>query len=113
MNKKGLFGWLILFFILGIFLLLIVGTIYLSYDSVDEIRITIKNKERINKGTDSYYLIFTENEVFQNKDSLLFMKFDSSDVYNNLDIGETYQVKVNWYRINFLSEYRNILEILE
>ena len=82
-----------------------------NYGSVTTEVITIKNKERIAEDGDGKYLIFTKNEVFENTDSFLMWKFDSSDVYNNLEVGNTYTVKVNWYRIPFLSMYRNILEI--
>ncbi len=112
MNKKG--GIIIGSITIVVILLVIAAKIVpiiLSYSSVDIITITIKNKERISTSDDSYYLIFTEDEVFKNEDSTLHWKFDSSDVYNQLDIGETYKVKVNWYRIKVLSEYRNIISI--
>ncbi len=96
-----------------LFLLLVGGGIFLTFNSVDYPTITIKDKERITEDDNSYYLIFTEEEVFKNTDALLFGKFDSSDVYNKLEIGKTYKVKVNWYRIPFLSAYRNIIKIEE
>ena len=111
MNKKG--QEIIIGFGILVFLVLIITPIVLSYSSAKEITITIKDKERIAEYEDGKYLIFTENEVFENTDSFLFLKFDSSDVYNKLEVGSTYKVKVNWYRIKFLSNYRNILEILE
>lgn len=112
MNKKGIFGMIVFAFIL---IVLIVGGIALVYTTVyttvDYTTITIKEKERITDGMDSYYLIFTENEVFKNEDSFLMWKFDSSDIYNQLNVGQTYNVKVNWFRVPLLSSYRNILEI--
>lgn len=109
MNKKGqeLF-WGIGFLLFVIFL--IIG-ISLSYSTVTETTITIKDKERISDGTSSYYLIFTNNEVFKNDDSIIQLKFDSSDIYNQLNVGGTYKVKVNWFRFPLTSSYRNILEI--
>lgn len=109
MNKKGSF---LTGVIIAIFVLLCISIpIILSYTSVDNATITIKDKERVTTRDNSYYLIFTEGEVFKNEDSLLFLKFDSSDIYNNLNVGNTYRVKVNWFRIPFFSSYRNILEI--
>lgn len=108
MNKKAKVGLTIFGIIMVLFIVLMIS---LSYSSVNHITITIKDKERIQDGSSSKYLIFTPNEVFENTDSILFMKFDSSDVYNNLDVGKTYNVKVNWYRIPFFSSYRNLLEI--
>ncbi len=109
MNKKGnTIVW-----ITGIILLigLILLTPILAYKSVSEETIKIDDKERIQDGQSSYYLIFTDKGVFKNTDSLLFFKFDSSDIYNELKIGNTYKVKINWYRIRFLNMYKNILEI--
>lgn len=107
MNKKGLSGYLIF----ATLVLLLIGIyFFMIYSSIDNIKIKVKDKERINKRQDSYYLIFTENEVFKNEDSLLFFKFDSSDVYNSLEIGNEYCVQVNWYRFPCLSMYRNIIK---
>lgn len=108
MNEKAQTGWIIF----ALFVFVLIGlSIFLSYSSVDKVTITIKDKERIQDRGDSKYLIFTTNEVFENTDTLLFMKFDSSDIYNKFEVGKTYKVKVNWYRIPFLSTYRNILEV--
>ena len=87
----------------------------LSYSSVETTQIVVKEKERIcegsTNGTKCRYLVFTEQGVYENTDSLLQWKFDSSDVYNQLQPGEQYMVEVNWFRVPFLSWYQNILEI--
>ena len=108
MNKKGFVGAFIVLLVVLFVMACIIVPIVLSYKSVTEVTITIVDKERITDGRDSYYLVFTENEVFKNSDSTLHWKFDSSDVYNKLKVGETYTVKVNWYRVPFWSMYRNI-----
>jgi hypothetical protein len=108
MNKKGSGGFII--YAILIFLVIVVS-IFATYYSVDNVTITIKDKERIHDGMSSYYLIFTDSEVFKNEDNILFWKFDSSDVYNKLEVGHTYNVDVNWFRIPFLSAYRNIIKI--
>lgn len=108
MNKKGQEA-IIIFILLLVCMVALV--ILLSYTTIGYTTITIKDKERITDGTDSYYLIFTTNEVFKNEDSILMWKFGSSDVYNQLNIGQTYNVKVNWFRFPLTSSYRNILEI--
>ena len=105
MNKKGLIGFLVVM----IFVMIVVGWyVVLVYSSVEYETIKIKDKERTER---SGYLIFTQNEIFKNGDDLWFMKFDSSDIYNELEVGKTYRVKVNWFRVPFLSYYRNILEL--
>lgn len=71
----------------------------------------VNEKERITTRDSGYYLVFTDGEVFENADSLLFMKFGSSDLYSKLKKGETYTVRVAGWRVPFLSMYRNILGI--
>ncbi len=78
-------------------------------------RVCRKDKERVTvrSGDDpkEKYLVFTENETFENTDSTLFWKFNSSDVQGQLDRGKSYRVLVAGWRISFLSSYRNIIEI--
>lgn len=64
------------------------------------------------------YLIYTKVngeafEVYENTDNLLRGKFNSSDVYNQIEIGKTYRFRVVGFRIPFLSMYKNILEVTE
>ncbi len=59
----------------------------------------------------SYYLIYTDKEVFKIEDSLIFGQFNSSDVYGMLAEGVTYKFKVFGLRIPFLSTYRNIIGV--
>ncbi len=70
---------------------------------------TVKDKERVNYGQNSKYLIFTENETFENTDELIRGKFNSSDLYGFLDVGKTYKCEVMWWRIPILSMYRNLI----
>ena len=83
---------------------------YLSSETVD---ITVKDKERITTGSgkniSSKFIIYSENEVFENTDSWLFFKFNSADYQNKLEVGKTYKVKVAGWRIPFLSMYRNVV----
>lgn len=74
---------------------------------------TITTKKLEHHGGDDKYLVFTENEVFENTDSLMFWKFNSSDIYNEMEEGKTYKVKVAGWRIPFLSMYRNIISAEE
>ena len=100
---------------------LMVGIVFLFgypasyYISSEVIDITIKDKERITTGSgeniEDKYMIFSNDEVFENTDSWLFIKFNSSDVQGKLEVGKTYNVKVTGWRIPFLSQYRNIISI--
>lgn len=85
------------------------------YVSSETIEITIKDKERITTGSgediSSKFIVYGENEVFENTDSWLYLKFDSSDIQNGLETGRMYKVKVAGWRVPFFSWYRNIITI--
>ena len=109
MHKAIIFG------VIGIFLLMI-GVRAVKYSTVTDVVVTVTEKERIvesnGEHTTSKYLVFTENEVFENVDDMIpFFKFNSSDIQGKLHVGETYKLTVWGWRINFLSWYRNILNV--
>ena len=101
---------ILLFLIMSGFLTIFVS-IYYYYTSQTEQTIFVKHKERIAESNGGAYLIFTPNEVFEDCDSYLFLKFNSSDIYNMLEKGKYYRVKVVGWRIPFLSMYRNIINV--
>lgn len=100
-----------LYALLASFLLFGYPTAY--YISSETVEITIKDKESITTGSGkdirSKFIVYTENEVFENTDSWLFVKFNSSDYQNKLEVSKTYKVKVAGWRIPFLSMYRNVV----
>jgi len=80
------------------------------YNSQEIVTITVENKDIKAGNKSSKYLIWTkENEVFENVDSFLFGKFNSSDLYGQIEVGKTYKVLVAGFRIPFWSMYRNII----
>jgi len=85
------------------------------WNSSEDVIVTVKKTESIvvndndNKGTKSKYLVYTDGEVFENVDSWLYLKFNSSDVQNELTEGVTYSIKVSGWRWQFFSMYRNIV----
>ena len=101
--------------IISVAIILFILTIvyYVAYvGSAQTTDICVNDKERIvertGEGLSSKYLVFAENEVFENTDTILFMKFNSSDLHNSLEVGKCYNVKVVGWRINIFSMYRNI-----
>ena len=74
---------------------------------------TVTGKERVNSDENSYYLIFTDNDVFKNVDDLSVMKFNSSDIYAQLNEGEEYCFTVAGYRIPLISMYKNIIDFTQ
>ena len=77
----------------------------------------ITKTERVNTRDDSKYLVWTEvktktgvkAETFENTDSILGWKWNSSDLHGQMKDGATCDLKVNGFRVGFLSWYRNIL----
>lgn len=59
------------------------------------------------------YLIFTDKGVFSNTDSWINLKFNSSDVYNEIKEEKCYDMDVNLMRVPILSWYKNILSVKE
>lgn len=103
----------ILLWILGIlfFVSLSAASALLAYMTQGTESIVVKDKTVMVTSKSSYYLIFTEKEVFKNDDSLWYWKWNSSDVYNSLEVSKSYTVKVYGFRVPFLSWYRNIISV--
>ncbi len=99
--------------LIGILLvvLLIASCPAISYSTVDHTVIKIEEKERANTKGGGYYLVFTgQKGVMEISDSLWFWRWDSSDLYGKLKVGEYYYVKTEWFRFGLFSMYPNILE---
>ncbi|MBI4158703.1 DUF1523 family protein [Candidatus Woesearchaeota archaeon] len=85
-------------------------------------RAKVTDKERVVKGSEdeisSKYLVFTKLpngriRVFENTDSWIELKFNSSDVYGQIRVGRTYDLGTYGWRIPILSKYENILRVRE
>lgn len=92
-----------------------------NFNDTDYI-VTVTKTERIvesNDGSvDSKYLIYCEDDndvvvVFENTDSFIRGKFNSSDIYAQIKEGHRYKITVVGFRIRFLSAYQNIIKIQE
>ncbi|MBO4542412.1 MAG: hypothetical protein J5725_04435 [Bacteroidales bacterium] len=74
----------------------------------DKDRMSDKNK----------YLVYSfdlkgESRVFEISDSLFKFRFDSSDDYNQIEVGKTYKFTTGGYRVPIFSWYPNIYEYEE
>ena len=78
-------------------------------------KITVKKVERIITpyGEKSKYLIYAEDGVYENTDNILRMKFNSADVYGQLQNGKTYMCDTYGWRVPLLSIYPNIVKCEE
>lgn len=83
-----------------------------NYSNEKVIEITIKDKYV--KGQEGrYFIVDTDNNTYIIADLLLKNKFNSSDLYSKLEIGNKYKVETTGMRIHFLSKYQNINKIIE
>jgi len=83
----------------------------IKFTTVETIEIIVNKTERVQNDENSKYLVFTENETFENTDDILQGKFNSSDIQGKFKENQTYEVKVWGWRIPILSKYRNIISI--
>lgn len=102
--------------IFGFILLFTIGINIAGHFVTNEYVVKVTDKAVKNSKNSSKYLIFGELEngevrVFQNTDSLIRGKFNSSDIYASIKVGKKYKFKVYGFRIPFLSKYENIINI--
>ncbi len=111
-KKKSLINFN--FYITIICILLIFGYTFSYHKSQDQVQATIQKTERVcDSDQNCRYLVFTKSEVFENTDSVIFLKFNSSDFHANLEPNKTYELNVAGWRNPFFSMYRNILSYKE
>lgn len=101
-------------------IVLLIGGCTAGMKSVGEGRATITVTEKITKrdGDSDKYLIYVkpvagQDKVYQNTDSIMYLKFDSSDMYAELEVGKTYDCKTWGWRVPFFSSYKNLINCTE
>ena len=113
----GFSGWVTI--ICVIICLFVLGTsIYRPFNKVSDMRditVTVTDKAVKNDGDSGKYLVFTEDAngeiyTFEITDSFLGGRFNSSDVYAAIKVGNTYTFTVGGSRNEFMSWYPNIYE---
>lgn len=111
-NKRG--SAEIITAIIGIIIIVIIAVVSINYTYGNEqnLEITVKDKYiKNNDGSDIYMVVDTNGNAYKITDMLFLGKFNSTDLYNKLNIGETYEIKTTGYRNKFFSSYPNINEI--
>ena len=106
----GLTAMLVTLLIVGYFVGHFILTVVWNMVYTSENVFTVNGKDRSGD-----YEIYTDHGTFRNEDSLLFLKFDSSDVQSDLIIGKKYNCstqgfRVVWYRTRYM---KNILSCTE
>lgn len=87
---------------------------FIEYANNEVSEIVVKEKYIKRNGEEDRYIIVTENnDTYKITDLIFKGKFNSSDIYNQLEIGKKYKIKTSGYRIPFLSEFKNINKVEE
>ena len=105
-NIKIVFGTIAGIVLIG----LLVFVVSIGYQNEETIECTIEDKWVKQKDKSDMYLVQCDNEVYQITDLLFKGKFNSSDIYANLKVGNIYEITTTGYRFEFLSMYKNINE---
>lgn len=106
------------FGIVMVILMIAYNVMRLNHSEIITIKVTGTERvtETSGSGKDltvtSKYLVFTENETFENTDETFMGKWNSSDFQGKFAKDSTYKVKVIGWRIPITSTYRNIVEII-
>lgn len=111
--KKFLVGLIAVVAIVGVFF----GCNFANFND-HSAQITVTDKERVNEGDSSKYLIMGKDEngntvVYENTDIFWRGEFDSSNFYADIEIGKTYNVTLVGFRIPVFSWYENIVSYEE
>ena len=101
--------------IVVILLILFSGVFFSAYFNFKMEHLTAKvtEKQSVVHNKESKYLIFTDKEVLENTDSMIWGKFNSSDYYSRLQVGKTYHMEVCGVRWPVFSMYHNIIKFTE
>lgn len=91
--------------------------IFEKFVTEDTIEIEISNIEKnIDQNGVTSFMIYTKNEIFDNRDNYFHSKNNALNLSKILKEGRSYKVKVVGYnfgfKIPYLIEHRNILEII-
>lgn len=84
---------------------------HMEYGTEHTVTFTVKSLDDQSHGSSHKYLVFTTGgQVFENTDSWLHGKTDSSNLQAMFDIGSTYQCPVYGFRSFWSSSYQDILD---
>lgn len=86
-----------------------------DYMNEQTVQCVVKDKwiKRPSGDDDELYLVNCGGTTYKISDLLLKGKFNSADIYGNLEIGKKYELSISGYRWSYFSEYQNINEYKE
>lgn len=119
-NQKGYFDPLYLFYgAIALVIVLFIGSLifFSVYKSTNkhDVTFTVNKTERVQdrNGQGAKYMVYTDNGVYQNTDSVLNNKYNSADLYNELKVGKKYTCTAVGFRNGFFSMFENLIRCAE
>ncbi len=114
-NEKGAIE-IVVGIIVGVIILGLIGMfVYfatIEYQNEETVEIVVKDKYIKRYSDEDTYLVVSEDgETYKIEDLLFKGKFNSTDLYNQLDIGKTYKITTTGIRLQYFSMYKNINKI--
>ena len=92
----------------------IFGVMFNGYLNSQTKEIIVSDKYIKRSGEEDIYLVVDEEKnTYKISDLFFILKFNSTDIYNQLEKGEKYKIHTTGFRIKFLSEYPNINKVEE
>ena len=90
--------------------IILLSTGCVGYMNEQTVECTIKDKwiKRPSGNEDELYLVNCGGKTYKIEDLLFLGKFNSADIYGNLEIGKKYRISTTGYRWGYFSEYQNI-----
>lgn len=81
-----------------------------EYMNEQTVECEIKDKwiKRPSGSDNEIYLVNCGGTTYKISDLLWKGKFNSADIYGNLEVGKTYEITTTGYRWGYFSEYQNI-----
>lgn len=114
LNRQTIFALMNVSILAAIIIAVIIGTVSLNTNT-HYTTITVDSKAercpgRKEEDRKCFYIVFSKDgRAFKNEDTLLYGKFNSSDLQAKLQVGGTFRLKLSGYRSGFLSSYENII----
>jgi hypothetical protein len=95
--------------VLGLFLVISAIVGLWEHSTARDVTITVTRLDDQPTGNSHQYLVFTPQGVFKDTDADWFLKFNSSDLFIELQVGRSYRCEVEGARNHFTSGYPNLV----
>lgn len=112
LSALDVYGWILIGaygLVIGIIFITLIFHPILKVSHIRTETITVTDKMVKN----DTYLIYSEDSTYEITDSVLRLRFNSSDLYGRIEVGKTYEITVGGKRVPIFSWYPNIYKAVE